>query len=635
MKRLTVFPAVQSGLFAITVLVPLGPSVLRAQAFDCVLLNDDNTNIFLTPDDCFNLPQNAVWCNCVRSLFANPVKGELSGFNQAVQWIVDQPGIGNHRVEVDTGTLDLSAVQVGDVIGHTEINELIPESVGVPPGTFFVVRSDVRVTAASGSSVEFEVLITEISRPWVELILEYDPTDEDHSSGLFYQGRLTSRGEGEGFVLEYRYPKERVVLDDPGTPEDEAHHAAIEVGDSADPGFTVRYLISFFTTESGIYTLPVEETIDITTTLRRFGEPQEGTLDTLDEILDLGTEDLCVVREDPVADQDPCKTIEEVLQIKNKLGENSPPTASIVMVDPETSFQLLDPAEVFTLCGSARLIFRGGNSDDGDGGLQELSYEWFVISGPDGGAVIPEATRLFKDTEITFTVAETYEIGLRVDDGGGENHQDETSVTVFVNDAFDVNQPPLAVITTQPDPPEVELVGGQASVILDGSQSLNGFGEKDDCMQELSFEWEQVFGPAGSTIESPREAVTLVRFSVPGTYTMELTVDDGADEDNLDSAQVEVTVTGSVPFRRGDVDANGQLEITDPINLLNHLFLGGQAPPCPDAADSNDEGALSITSAVFVLNFLFLGGPPPPDPGPTDCGPDPSDDILGECVYEC
>jgi len=64
------------------------PAHARGQAFDCVLLNDDNTNIFTIPDECFTLPENATWCNCVRSLLTNPVKGEKSGFNQAIQWIV-------------------------------------------------------------------------------------------------------------------------------------------------------------------------------------------------------------------------------------------------------------------------------------------------------------------------------------------------------------------------------------------------------------------------------------------------------------------------------------------------------------------------------------------------------------------
>src|SRR5262245_56862391 len=88
--------------------IALLPGSAWGQAFDCVLLNDDNTNIFTTPDECSTLPENLTWCNCVRSIFTNPVKGEKSGFNQAIQWIVGQPGIGNHRVDVGAGTLDVS-----------------------------------------------------------------------------------------------------------------------------------------------------------------------------------------------------------------------------------------------------------------------------------------------------------------------------------------------------------------------------------------------------------------------------------------------------------------------------------------------------------------------------------------------
>ena len=144
MIRLHIASITSLAIASLAVSILVSP-VAFGQAFDCVELNDDNTNIFATPDECFFLPENAIWCTCVRSLFSNPVKGEMSGFNQALQWIVDQPGIGNHRVEVFTGTLDLTGLKVGNVIGGTEIDELIPQSVGVPPGTFFVLTSEIRV----------------------------------------------------------------------------------------------------------------------------------------------------------------------------------------------------------------------------------------------------------------------------------------------------------------------------------------------------------------------------------------------------------------------------------------------------------------------------------------------------------
>lgn len=599
----------------------LSPRFLSAQAFDCVILNDDNTNIFLTPDECF-FPENLVWCNCVRSLFPHPVKAEKSGFNQAVEWIVKQPGIGNHRVEVKSGTLDLSSLHVDDVIGETLINELIPQSVGVPPGTFFVVKTQVKVTAVSGNSADLSINIIEVSRPWVPRVLRYDPMDATHSNGHLYDGRLTSRGPGNGFVWEYRYPKEEIVAD----PE---NHPAIQTKDADAPGFTVRFLFKIFTTESGIYTLPNTSTVAVSTALRRFTE------NTLDEILDLGADDLCQALNDPT----PCKLIDETLQLKSTLSENSPPTAAITMIDPNNASLIPNPADIEKMCGEARIIFRGSNSDDGDGGVQKLSYEWSVISGPAGGASIPEATKTFMDTEITFIAPGVYEIGLRVTDDGTGTNSDQASVNVTVRDDLDFNVPPAAVIVTDPDPPAVELVDGAAAVKLDGSQSSNGTPGLDDCKQTLTFHWTQTRGPAEgtSTITSPGDAVTQVSFSFPGDYTFELEVDDGAPVDNVATAEVSVAITGLPPqtrFRRGDSDADGQVNITDAIRTLNFLFSGTQTVPCLDAADSDDSGEVNITDPIKVLNFLFSGGANPAPPGPFSCGSDPTLlDGLAECTY--
>ena len=93
-------------------------------------------------------------------------------------------------------------------------------------------------------------------------------------------------------------------------------------------------------------------------------------------------------------------------------------------------------------------------------------------------------------------------------------------------------------------------------------------------------------------------------------------------------------------FRRGDFNADSEINIADPIATLNFLFAGG-APPtaCEKAADVNADGSVNISDATFTLNFLFAGGgnPPPPAPFP-DCGPEPegsSTDLTcdgGECT---
>jgi hypothetical protein len=89
------------------------------------------------------------------------------------------------------------------------------------------------------------------------------------------------------------------------------------------------------------------------------------------------------------------------------------------------------------------------------------------------------------------------------------------------------------------------------------------------------------------------------------------------------------------PFRRGDADGDGEIDLTDPIRVLDRLFLGGEPLSCPDAADANDDGELNLTDVIAVLDRLFLGGEPLPPPGPEQCGFDPAPDFFLECRSGC
>ncbi|MCZ6793892.1 MAG: hypothetical protein O7J95_09810, partial [Planctomycetota bacterium] len=80
-------------------------------------------------------------------------------------------------------------------------------------------------------------------------------------------------------------------------------------------------------------------------------------------------------------------------------------------------------------------------------------------------------------------------------------------------------------------------------------------------------------------------------------------------------------------FRRGDVDADGDVLLTDAVRLLLFLFQGGEPPPCDKAADVDDSGRLNISDAVSLLLFLFRGSGSLPAPC-SFCGPDPTPDEL-------
>jgi hypothetical protein len=82
-------------------------------------------------------------------------------------------------------------------------------------------------------------------------------------------------------------------------------------------------------------------------------------------------------------------------------------------------------------------------------------------------------------------------------------------------------------------------------------------------------------------------------------------------------------------FRRGEVNGDGILDVSDPIALLFHVFLGERtAYYCREAMDADDNGRVEISDATFILQYLFLGGPEPGVPG-RPCGVDPTPDDLG------
>ncbi len=84
---------------------------------------------------------------------------------------------------------------------------------------------------------------------------------------------------------------------------------------------------------------------------------------------------------------------------------------------------------------------------------------------------------------------------------------------------------------------------------------------------------------------------------------------------------------GGPLFVRGDANADGTGNVTDAVYVLDHLFGGGEVPPCAKSADADDSGTVDLRDAVYVLNFLFTGGAPPAAPF-AECGQDPSVDEL-------
>jgi chitin-binding protein len=88
---------------------------------------------------------------------------------------------------------------------------------------------------------------------------------------------------------------------------------------------------------------------------------------------------------------------------------------------------------------------------------------------------------------------------------------------------------------------------------------------------------------------------------------------------------------GPASFVRADSNADGVLDISDPVLTLFSLFVdAGPGPSCWKPLDADDDGVVDLSDAIYTLMFFFQGGPAPRLPFPA-CGEDPTDDALADC----
>jgi len=180
------------------------------------------------------------------------------------------------------------------------------------------------------------------------------------------------------------------------------------------------------------------------------------------------------------------------------------------------------------------------------------------------------------------------------------------------------NNPPEPIIdgpTTVPAP---------GLVSLDSSNSTDG----DDGTQTLARLWEIIDAPDGASasIGDPAAVEVMINVNALGEYRVRLTLTDGGCPGSppaVNTAEHIFTVgTAGGMMLPGDENEDGKLDISDPVALLNHLFLGTNPTlPCGDGStahpsnvmllDLNGDGRIDISDPVFGLNFLFAGGPNP------------------------
>jgi hypothetical protein len=254
----------------------------------------------------------------------------------------------------------------------------------------------------------------------------------------------------------------------------------------------------------------------------------------------------------------------------------------------------------------------------------DLLYEFSVF--PAGDAIIVNDP-VYKAT-ITFPVNGSYTVNLMVTNLMGES---------------------------QCDPGKRICVG---SPVLEAPANLR----ITDNKEKIALEWNMVTDPTAvgynvyraDTAAGPFLKITDPALGSGVSQHTDLAVTVGQDyfygvravypgnaesgDSNIVSDTVAAIVTEGT-FRRGDVDGNRTVELTDVVNLVGFLYLGEPVTlGCFDAADVDNTGVVELTDAIFELGWLYQGNPLDlPPPGPFTCGPDPADpaDTLAPCQTAC
>jgi len=129
-----------------------------------------------------------------------------------------------------------------------------------------------------------------------------------------------------------------------------------------------------------------------------------------------------------------------------------------------------------------------------------------------------------------------------------------------------------------------------------------------------------------ATPSSGEEEVLIARAGSPALQEVRFAIANRTDAAAMYTISFRIEEAGGESFIRGDVDGSGRLEIADPIQVLEYLYMGRDLG-CVKAADSNDSGVVDLADPVYILSFIFASGSAPPPPYP-DRGADPTPDLL-------
>ena len=239
----------------------------------------------------------------------------------------------------------------------------------------------------------------------------------------------------------------------------------------------------------------------------------------------------------------------------------------------------------FTITLPNGITLAGSATDDGQPTGSTLIKSWTKVGGP-GTVTFGNAAAL--NSTATFSAAGTYTLRLTASDGLLSSSDD---VVFTVNAAAPVNLAP--VVNAGPD----QTITFPASAILSGAATDDG-----SPSATLAMTWTKVSGPGTVVFVNANSLNASATFSIPGNYTLRLSVSDGAiiaaDDVNVVVNSCGNTISGAITIMANATDNVGVAGVQ---MKLDGADLGAFITTAPYSMPWNSTG---ISNGCHVISVV-------------------------------
>ena len=120
----------------------------------------------------------------------------------------------------------------------------------------------------------------------------------------------------------------------------------------------------------------------------------------------------------------------------------------------------------------------------------------------------------------------------------------------------------------------------------------------------LSQDTISISGSASSVLLTEREH---------GIYCYSLRAKDDDDQYSGFATAQQIFVDLTPQYICGDANADGMVNVSDAVSIINFVFAGGAEPQPYESGDTNCDITVNVSDAVWIINFVFTSGNSPCD----------------------